>query len=110
MEEAAADSEGALADGGVLEPGAEVSAGEAAHAAAVALRAEPAAARGGGPGQAQAARGGGPGQAQAARVERPQTGAPALYQPCPAICTRRSRLRTLDRMQCTALNAFPMSC
>ncbi len=71
MVEAATDAQGALADGGVLKAGPKLAAGEAAHAAGVALRAEP-----------DAARGGQDGQAQAARMVRSQTGPAAHHQTC----------------------------
>lgn len=55
MVEAAARAQRALAHGGVVESRAELAAVEAAHAARVALRAEPVGGVGGGPLQADAA-------------------------------------------------------
>lgn len=71
MVEATADSEGALADGGILEAGSKLAASKAAHAAGVALRAEP-----------RAAWGRQPGQPDAGRMVRSQTGPAACNHAC----------------------------
>ena len=73
MVEAAADSKGAFADGGVFETGAKFAAGKAAHATRIALGTEPC----GGVGR-------GTGKADAAGMERSQTGPATCHQACHA--------------------------